>query len=75
MLLQMYRTVKTTDKGAASSGQSDGSGEEDISTVGSASDRASLRLFMDQRGVPSEGPSQQDTDCPSSNTLWSNSSR
>ncbi|CAL9157061.1 transcription repressor KAN1-like isoform X1 [Musa acuminata AAA Group] len=27
--LQMYRTLKTTDKPAASSGQSDGSGEED----------------------------------------------
>ncbi|WOG97449.1 hypothetical protein DCAR_0416789 [Daucus carota subsp. sativus] len=34
--LQMYRTVKTTDKPAASSGQSDGSGEEDISTLGSS---------------------------------------
>ncbi|XP_028553856.1 transcription repressor KAN1 isoform X3 [Dendrobium catenatum] len=28
--LQMYRTVKTTEKAAASSGQSDGSGEEDL---------------------------------------------
>ncbi|XP_047311923.1 transcription repressor KAN1-like isoform X2 [Impatiens glandulifera] len=30
--LQMYRTVKTTDKPAASSGQSEGSEEDDIST-------------------------------------------
>ncbi|XP_058185411.1 transcription repressor KAN1 isoform X1 [Rhododendron vialii] len=67
--LQMYRTVKTTDKPAASSGQSDGSGEEDISTMGS-----SLR-FTDQRG-PSDGSLPQDTDFPSTTTttLWSNSS-
>lgn len=65
--LQMYRTVKTTDKPAASSGQSDGSGEEDISTMGS-----SLR-FIDQRG-PSDGSLPQETDIPSTTTLWSNSS-
>ncbi|XP_057469729.1 transcription repressor KAN1 isoform X1 [Actinidia eriantha] len=58
--LQMYRTVKTTDKPAASSGQSDGSGEEDISTMG-------------QRG-PSDGSLPQETDFPSTTTLWSNSS-
>ncbi|XP_055810936.1 transcription repressor KAN1-like isoform X2 [Solanum dulcamara] len=56
--LQMYRTVKTTDKPAASSGQSDGSGEEDLLAI----DR-----ILDQRG-PSDG-----CDDPST-TLWSNSS-
>ncbi|WCJ25152.1 Homeodomain-like superfamily protein [Euphorbia peplus] len=75
--LQMYRTVKTTDKPAASSdmmaGQSDGSGEEDMSPSGG--DR-SLRRFSDQRGGGSDGSSvQQDVDYPSSaTTLWSNSS-
>ncbi|KAJ9557810.1 hypothetical protein OSB04_012424 [Centaurea solstitialis] len=61
----MYRTVKTTDKPAASSGQSDdGSGEDDSSTVGSG-----------------KVPHQQVFNCPNSssaannNTLWSNSSR
>ncbi|KAL5574373.1 hypothetical protein UlMin_023970 [Ulmus minor] len=61
--LQMYRTVKTTDKPAASSGQSDGSGEDDISLIGIASD---------QRG-PSDPPLQQDMDYQSSNR-WTNSS-
>ncbi|KAL3596754.1 hypothetical protein D5086_008391, partial [Populus alba] len=71
--LQMYRTVKTTDKPASSS---DGSGEEDMSPIGSystANERGGL-----QRGVQSEGsPVQQDMDYPSSTTtttLWSNSS-
>lgn len=73
--LQMYRTVKTTDKPAVSSGQSDGSGEDDISTMGTG---AGLRRFIDQRG-PSDGSSlQQDSDYPSTTTtattLWSNSS-
>ncbi|KAH6755236.1 hypothetical protein C2S53_016853 [Perilla frutescens var. hirtella] len=67
--LQMYRTVKTTDKPAASS---DGSGDDDLSTIG---DRSGLRLFMDQRG-PSDPSSPQDADHPSTaSTLWSNSSR
>ncbi|KAJ4840891.1 hypothetical protein Tsubulata_010395 [Turnera subulata] len=70
--LQMYRTVKTTDKPAASSGQSDGSGEEDISPIGSANDRG-LRPYQDQRGPP-DGSVQQEVDYPSSSTLWSNSS-
>ncbi|KAI5648158.1 hypothetical protein M9H77_34163 [Catharanthus roseus] len=72
--LQMYRTVKTTDKPAASSGQSDGSGDEDLSTMGSVGggDRSGLRRLMDQRG-PSDG--QQESDYPSTTTtLWSNSS-
>lgn len=75
--LQMYRTIKTTDKPAASSGQSDGSGEDDLSTVGSGGDRSGLRQFMDQRGGPSGGSMQQESDLnyPSTTpTLWSNSS-
>nr|XP_027077554.1 transcription repressor KAN1-like [Coffea arabica] len=75
--LQMYRTVKTTDKPAASSGQSDGSGDEDLSTIGSGAggDRSSLRRFIDQRG-PSDGSIlQQESEYPSTTTtLWSNSS-
>ncbi|KAK1361847.1 Transcription repressor KAN1 [Heracleum sosnowskyi] len=47
--LQMYRTVKTTDKPAASSGQSDGSGEEDISTLGSSGRFADPRPPSDPR--------------------------
>ncbi|GAV58461.1 Myb_DNA-binding domain-containing protein [Cephalotus follicularis] len=70
--LQMYRTVKTTDKPAASSGQSDGSGEEDLSPMGSASERG-LRRLSEKRGAP-DGSHQQEMDCPSTNTLWSNSS-
>ncbi|KAL0449659.1 UNVERIFIED_CONTAM: Transcription repressor KAN1, partial [Sesamum latifolium] len=72
--LQMYRTVKTTDKPAASSGHSDGSGEDDLSTIGSGGDGARLQLFIDHRG-PSDGSSPQDADYPSTgSTLWSNSS-
>ena len=58
-------------------GKADGSGEEDMSPIGSystANERGGL-----QRGVQSEGsPVQQDMDYPSSTTtttLWSNSSR
>ncbi|XP_042480017.1 transcription repressor KAN1-like isoform X2 [Macadamia integrifolia] len=61
--LQMYRTVKTTDRPAASS---DGSGEEDI-----ASAAGDLRL--NQRGS-SDGSVQLESDYPSTTTLWSNSS-
>ncbi|XP_058009269.1 transcription repressor KAN1 isoform X2 [Hevea brasiliensis] len=69
--LQMYRTVKTTDKPAASS---DGSGEEDISPVGNAGDRG-LRRFTDQRRPSDESLGQQEMDYPSTaTTLWSNSS-
>ncbi|XP_042029113.1 transcription repressor KAN1-like [Salvia splendens] len=72
--LQMYRTVKTTDRPAASS---DGSGEDDLSTIGGGSDVAGLRLFMDQRGPASDESSPRDGDYPSTTatTLWSNSSR
>jgi hypothetical protein len=55
-------------------GQSDGSGEDDIFPLGSATTDRGLRPFTDQRG-PSDQPGQQDhMDYPSS-TLWSNSSR
>ncbi|KAI4307689.1 hypothetical protein L6164_030849 [Bauhinia variegata] len=71
--LQMYRTVKTTDKPAASSGHSDGSGEDDMSPAGS-SDRGGMRQFPDQRGPRPDRSLQQDMDYSSTNTLWSNSS-
>ncbi|TKY56670.1 Transcription repressor KAN1 [Spatholobus suberectus] len=71
--LQMYRTVKTTDKPAASSGHSDGSGEDDLSPMGSTADRGSLRQFPNHRGRP-EWAAQQDMDYSSTTTLWSNSS-
>ncbi|PIA63753.1 hypothetical protein AQUCO_00201236v1 [Aquilegia coerulea] len=72
--LQMYRTVKTTDRPAASSGQSDGSGEEDFSVGTAGVNDINLNRFMDQGGS-SEMPLQQEMDYPSSSsTLWSNSS-
>ncbi|XP_059623262.1 transcription repressor KAN1-like isoform X2 [Cornus florida] len=73
--LQMYRTVKTTDKPAASSGLSDGSGEEENLPIGDATERGGLLgRFMDQRGT-SVASLQQDTDySTTSTTLWSNSS-
>ncbi|RDX76885.1 Transcription repressor KAN1, partial [Mucuna pruriens] len=71
--LQMYRTVKTTDKPAASSGLSDGSGEDDLSPMGSTVDRGGLRQFPNHRGQP-EWAAQQDMDYSSNTTLWSNSS-
>ncbi|XP_060185565.1 transcription repressor KAN1-like [Lycium barbarum] len=75
--LQMYRTVKTTDKPAVSSGQSDGSGEDDLTTMGSTGggDRVGLCRFLDQRGG-SDGSLQPESDYPSTATptLWSNSS-
>lgn len=73
--LQMYRTVKTTDKPAASS---DGSGEDDIlSPIGSATDLHGLRSphqFPEQRGPSDRSSVQPDLDYTSSTTLWSNSS-
>ncbi|XP_077230695.1 homeodomain-like superfamily protein isoform X2 [Tasmannia lanceolata] len=71
--LQMYRTVKTTDKPAVSSGQSDGSGEDDCSPAPATGNDLSFQRFTDQRG--SDRPIQHDLDYPSSTTLWSNSSR
>ncbi|XP_068662305.1 transcription repressor KAN1-like isoform X2 [Aristolochia californica] len=69
--LQMYRTVKTTDKPAASSGQSDGSGEEDLSPATAMND-LNIRRLAEPRG--SEGSTQTDIDYASSTSLWSNSS-
>ncbi|KAF7816310.1 Transcription repressor KAN1 [Senna tora] len=71
--LQMYRTVKTTDKSAASSGQSEGSGDDDMSPVSGNTDRGGLKQFPEQRGQ-SDRSVQQDIDYSSSTTLWSNSS-
>ncbi|XP_052188291.1 transcription repressor KAN1-like [Diospyros lotus] len=70
--LQMYRTVKTTDKAAAFSGQSDGSGEEDISTMGNTGEHSKPCRFIDQR-APSDGTLQQEIDFPCTK-LWSKSS-
>ncbi|KAG9457701.1 hypothetical protein H6P81_002209 [Aristolochia fimbriata] len=70
--LQMYRTVKTTDKPAASSGQSDGSGEEDLSPAPAMNDLNIRRFVAEPRG--SEGSTQQDIDYASSTSLWSNNS-
>ncbi|KAL8550115.1 hypothetical protein ACS0TY_008805 [Phlomoides rotata] len=75
--LQMYRTIKTTDKPAASSGHSDGSGEDDLSTIGSGGDATGLRQFLEERGGASGGSLQQDSDhnyTSTTSTLWSNSS-
>ncbi|KAK7276194.1 hypothetical protein RIF29_17329 [Crotalaria pallida] len=73
--LQMYRTVKTTDKPAASSGHSDGSGEDDMSPIGSSADRGGLSQFSDSRGPTDQPAVQQDMDYSSATaTLWSNSS-
>ncbi|KAK7302064.1 hypothetical protein RJT34_12943 [Clitoria ternatea] len=65
--LQMYRTVKTTDKPAVSS---DGSGEDDMSPMGN---NGGMR---EQRGGLSDRAVQQDMDYSSTTTttLWSNSS-
>lgn len=57
-------------------GQSDGSGEEDLSTLGSSGEHhaASLHRFIDPR-QPSDGSNlHHESDYPST-TLWSNSSR
>ncbi|VFQ88152.1 unnamed protein product [Cuscuta campestris] len=74
--LQMYRTVKTTDKPAVSSGQSDGSGDDDLTVLGSTggSGGGGFRL-TDQRGPP-DGSLQQEPDFTSTAaaSLWSNSS-
>ncbi|KAL2317294.1 hypothetical protein Fmac_031170 [Flemingia macrophylla] len=72
--LQMYRTVKTTDKPAASSGQSDGSGEDELSPMGSTADRSGFRQFPNHHGQPEWAAQQQDMDYSSTTTLWSNSS-
>uniref|UniRef100_A0A803Q222 Uncharacterized protein n=1 Tax=Cannabis sativa TaxID=3483 RepID=A0A803Q222_CANSA len=73
----MYRTVKTTDKPAASSGQSEGSGEDEMSQIGmSGSDSTGgLRTqYVDQRGPPDRSNLQPDQ-MDYQTSLWSNSSR
>ncbi|KAI4320266.1 hypothetical protein MLD38_033765 [Melastoma candidum] len=75
--LQMYRTVKTTDKPAASSGISDGSGDEEVSPIGNAGDHHRFDRMIDQRKMSSEGLSQHEVDyppCSSSISPWSNPS-
>ncbi|KAF8407561.1 hypothetical protein HHK36_006695 [Tetracentron sinense] len=67
--------LQTTDKPAASSGQSDGSGEEDFFPVSAAHDDSNLRRFVDQRGSADGSSLQQAMDYSSPSTLWSNSSR
>uniref|UniRef100_A0A2P2JZW1 Uncharacterized protein MANES_02G079700 n=1 Tax=Rhizophora mucronata TaxID=61149 RepID=A0A2P2JZW1_RHIMU len=68
--LQMYRTVKSTCKPAASSGQSDGSGDEDTCQMESSNDH-DLPRFHDL----GDGSVQQEVDCPFPANWWSNSSR
>ncbi|XP_047319217.1 transcription repressor KAN1-like isoform X2 [Impatiens glandulifera] len=67
--LQMYRTVKTTDRTAASSGQSDGSGEDDQISTGAQTGGGDSGN-IEQRAV-SEYPSSANNKMGS---LWSNSS-
>lgn len=67
--LQMYRTVKITDRPAASAGQSDGSGEEDVSTVGNSNNTNNINNANQRPFYPPTG----NDDCPN-NFLWSNSS-
>ncbi|XP_050376380.1 transcription repressor KAN1-like isoform X2 [Argentina anserina] len=70
--LQMYRTVKNTDKPVASS---DGSGDEDLlSTTTTTHHQSSANGIQNQRGVSNASLNlEQDTEHPSSN-LWGNSS-
>ncbi|KAL6655627.1 hypothetical protein ACP70R_006453 [Stipagrostis hirtigluma subsp. patula] len=86
--LQMYRTVKSTDKPAASSGPTDGgSGDEEFPGAGQAAsggDNMSVRQFPEHRST-SEGAASSvggggggDMDQSSAgntSTRWSNSSR
>ena len=55
-------------------GQSDGSGEDELSPIGGNGDRGGLPQFSDQRGRTDRSV-QNDIEHPSSTTLWSNSSR
>ncbi|KAM5570327.1 transcription repressor KAN1 [Rosa sericea] len=70
--LQMYRTVKNTDKPVASS---DGSGDEDLmSTTTTTHHQNSANGLLNQRGPSNASLNlEQDTEHPSSN-LWGNSS-
>ncbi|CAN6993015.1 unnamed protein product [Brassica oleracea var. botrytis] len=66
--LQMYRTVKTTNKPAASS---DGSGEEEMGINGN---EAHHQSSTNQR-AKSDDSSHQEIDFPSTQPRWGNSSR
>ncbi|CAN7034843.1 unnamed protein product [Brassica oleracea var. botrytis] len=67
--LQMYRTVKTTNKPAASS---DGSGEEEMGINGNDVHHQSS---TDQRAQSDDTSPHQEIDFPSTQPRWSNSSR
>ncbi|ESQ41648.1 hypothetical protein EUTSA_v10013675mg [Eutrema salsugineum] len=67
--LQMYRTVKTTNKPAASS---DGSGEEEMGINGNEVHHQSS---ADQRAQSDDTSLHQEIDFPSTQPRWSNSSR
>ncbi|XP_062199754.1 probable transcription factor RL9 [Phragmites australis] len=85
--LQMYRTVKSTDKPAASSGPNDGgSGDEDFPGAGQAAsggDNMSLRQFPEHRStsegaassVGGGGGDMDQSSAGNTSTRWSNSSR
>ncbi|KAJ3677445.1 hypothetical protein LUZ60_003169 [Juncus effusus] len=69
--LQMYRTVKSTDKPANSSGQMEGMGEDDFTSSG----ELDIRRFMDQRGSDRPSPpNEKDYSLTNTSTRWSNSS-
>ncbi|CAN8256088.1 unnamed protein product [Cochlearia groenlandica] len=76
--LQMYRTVKTTNKPAASS---DGSGEEEMGISGNEIQNQSSSNNKDQRTQSDDDEDDdntcllQDFDFPSTQPRWSNSSR
>ncbi|KAL1213066.1 Transcription repressor KAN1 [Cardamine amara subsp. amara] len=67
--LQMYRTVKTTNKPAASS---DGSGEEEMGISGNEVHHQSS---TDQRAQSDDTSPHQEIDVSSTQPRWSNSSR
>ncbi|KAL6846108.1 hypothetical protein ACP4OV_023556 [Aristida adscensionis] len=87
--LQMYRTVKSTDKPAASSGPTDGgSGDEEFPGAGQAAsggDNMSLRQFPEHRstsegaassvGGGGGGGDMDQSSAGNTSTRWSNSSR
>ncbi|KAL8141751.1 hypothetical protein V2J09_014783 [Rumex salicifolius] len=79
--LQMYRTVKTTDRAAASSGQSDpfenGSAEDTSSEdIFGIQNRGSFELPINSAQQQTRPPNlQQDKDHNYHHGLWSNSSR
>uniref|UniRef100_A0A0A9D946 Mwp1 n=1 Tax=Arundo donax TaxID=35708 RepID=A0A0A9D946_ARUDO len=85
--LQMYRTVKSTDKPAASSGPNDGgSGDDEFSGAGQAAsggDNMCVRPFGEHRStsegaassVDGGGGDMDQSSAGNTSTRWSNSSR